>query len=76
MPLIDENKMQGDLTNLLEVLRFLKCCAKVSGSWMHGNDNSSVWVLLQADGTVQVMTSPTGTILTPTNNSAIFPLKP
>ena len=63
MALIDEGKLQGNIMNILEVLRKQQaCCGFISAQWMLDANGDNVWVLVRPGGDVVVKTSPTGAV--------------
>lgn len=68
MALIDEQKLQGNVFNILEILRKKEACCKVaSTTWATSSVVSeNVFVVIFDNGQVEVYTGPSGTKLTPT----------
>lgn len=60
MALIDEGKLQGNVINILDILRKqATCCGFVSGQWMC-DDGTPVWVLMSPTGEVTAFDAPGG----------------
>lgn len=73
MALIDEGKLQGNVIEILSLLRKqATCCGYISAQWMLDNSDNPVWVLVSPTGEVTVMDSPTGSV----QASPDLPLKP
>lgn len=73
MAMLDEDKLQGAVANILELLRKQStCCGFISAQWMKDQTDVSVWVLVSPTGAITVKDSPTGSVITSPN----LPLKP
>jgi len=65
MALIDEDKLQGNVIQILQILKSNKaCCTKVaSTTWATSSIAGSVFVLIFQDGSIKVLTAPGGTVV-------------
>jgi hypothetical protein len=73
MALLDEDKLQGNVYMILQLLRQEQaCCSFISAQWMDDSGGTPVFVLVAENGDVTVKDSPTGTIQT----SPLLPLAP
>jgi hypothetical protein len=65
MALLDEEKLQGRIFNILEILRQEQsCCGIASAQWMC-DDGDPVWVLVNEAGKITVYDAPGGNVITP-----------
>ena len=84
MALIDEGKLQGNIYNILDVLRKdITCCKYIQGSWMCDSGAANpVWVLINDKGTVTTLDGPQGSPVTvlgtlgPLNSAGQCPTPP
>ena len=84
MALIDEGKLQGNIYNILDVLRKdITCCKYIQGSWMCDSGAANpVWVLINDKGTVTTLDGPQGSPVTvlgtlgPLNSAGQCPVAP
>lgn len=62
MALLDEGKLQGNIYNILDLLRKeTQCCKFIQGSWMCDSGSSTpVWVLINTKGGITTLSSPDG----------------
>jgi hypothetical protein len=67
MALIDEEKLQGRVFNILEVLRKdIDCCKVVSTTWANSSEiGAGVFITIDQKGNITVYDVPGGSILTP-----------
>ena len=66
MALLDEEKLQGRIYNILEVLRKdIDCCKVVSSTWANSsNIEEGVFITVDQKGNITVYDAPGGGILT------------
>lgn len=65
MALIDEDKLQGNVFAILQLLRKEQtCCGYINGQFMC-DGSTVVWVLTSPTGAVKVFDAPGGTEITP-----------
>ena len=84
MALIDEGKLQGNIFNILEILRKqAACCTFIQGSWMCDSGASDpIWVLISDKGVVTALDAPGGSPVTilgtlgPLNSAGQCPTPP
>lgn len=63
MPMIDEDKLQGAVANILDLLRKQAvCCPKIAAEF-YCVDGTIQWVVTSQDGTVSVYDVPNGTLV-------------
>ncbi len=77
MALIDEQKLQGNLYTILELLRKETLCCKVSTvTWASSSTLAvNVFVTVLEDGSIKVYDSPGGALLAPTDYGVLgYPL--
>jgi len=67
MALLDEGKLQGNIYNILDVLRKdITCCRIVSASWAHSSIiTAGVFLTIDDKGNIIVYDAPGGNVLTP-----------
>jgi len=64
MAMLDEEKLQGRIFNILEILRKQTvCCPKIAAEF-YCVDGTAQWVVTSQDGTVTVYDAPNGTLVT------------
>ena len=63
MAMIDEEKLQGAVSNILDLLRKQAvCCPKIAAEF-YCVDGTIQWVVTSQDGTVSVYDVPNGTLV-------------
>jgi len=67
MALIDEYKLQGNIINILDLLRKqIECCKIVSALWAKSSlIATGVFITVDQNGGIQVYDAPGGNLLTP-----------
>ena len=67
MALLDEGKLQGNITKILNILeKEAVCCSIVSAQWMCDADSgTAVWVTINESGAIVVYDAPGGVVINP-----------
>lgn len=67
MALLDENKLQGNIINILNILRKeVECCKVVSALWAKSSEVATgVFITVDQNGGIKVYDAPGGNLLTP-----------
>lgn len=77
MALLDEPKLQGNVYQILDLLRKQNsCCHVVTALWMTSSIEGTVFVTIDQNGGVSVYDAPGGTKFTPAEYGTLTPYTP